>query len=174
MLKLKKTQNSFVDSHTHVDFSIYSRWRYSGWSDVHSCSQSPMKFHCNASHGIIMWLPELQKNLRVFLGGWLWLSSPPSAVHVFREVRATTWAYFRLVHQQRAYLLHWSTNNITLLPSNRASEIKCMLNSRYSGHTKAPTLLTSWLTLLTKKGWKHCQRHYGPRGWLLWPVILVW
>ena len=22
--------------------------------------------------------------------------------------------------------------------------------------------------------WKHCQRHYGPRRWLLWPVILVW
>ena len=21
---------------------------------------------------------------------------------------------------------------------------------------------------------KHCQRHYGPRRWLLWPVILVW
>ena len=21
---------------------------------------------------------------------------------------------------------------------------------------------------------KHCQRHYGPRCWLLWPVILVW
>ena len=21
---------------------------------------------------------------------------------------------------------------------------------------------------------KHCQRHYGPRHWLLWPVILVW
>ena len=23
-------------------------------------------------------------------------------------------------------------------------------------------------------GKKHCQRHYGPRRWLLWPVILVW
>ena len=22
--------------------------------------------------------------------------------------------------------------------------------------------------------WKHCQRHYGPRRWLLWPVIFVW
>ena len=22
--------------------------------------------------------------------------------------------------------------------------------------------------------YKHCQRHYGPRSWLLWPVILVW
>ena len=21
---------------------------------------------------------------------------------------------------------------------------------------------------------KHCQRHYGPRRWLLWPVSLVW
>ena len=21
---------------------------------------------------------------------------------------------------------------------------------------------------------KHCQRHYGPRRWLRWPVILVW
>ena len=21
---------------------------------------------------------------------------------------------------------------------------------------------------------KHCQRHYGPRRWLLWPVILIW
>ena len=21
---------------------------------------------------------------------------------------------------------------------------------------------------------KHCQRHYGPRRWLLWPVVLVW
>ena len=21
---------------------------------------------------------------------------------------------------------------------------------------------------------EHCQRHYGPRRWLLWPVILVW
>ena len=21
---------------------------------------------------------------------------------------------------------------------------------------------------------KHCQRHYGPRRWLLWPLILVW
>ena len=25
-----------------------------------------------------------------FLGGWFWLSSAPVAVHVFREVRATT------------------------------------------------------------------------------------
>ena len=27
-----------------------------------------------------------------------------------------------------------------------------------------------------EKWWikKHCQRHYGPRRWLLWPVILVW
>ena len=92
-----------------------------------------------------------------FLGGWLWLPSAPAAVHVFREVRATTWAYFRLVHQRRAYhLLHWSTKNIPLFSSNRASEIKCMLNSRYS-HKSAYSnnLLTSWLTLLTKRRWKN-------------------
>ena len=26
----------------------------------------------------------------------------------------------------------------------------------------------------TNNGIKHCQRHYGPRCWLLWPIILVW
>ena len=26
----------------------------------------------------------------------------------------------------------------------------------------------------TNNGINHCQRHYGPRCWLLWPVILVW
>ena len=79
-----------------------------------------------------------------FLGGWFWLSSAPVAVHVFREVRATTWAHFRLVHQQRGYLLHWSTKNIPLVSSCRASKIKCMLNSRYSGHTKPLAQIISW------------------------------
>ena len=89
-----------------------------------------------------------------FLGGWLWLPSAPAAVHVFREVRATTWAYFRLVHQRRAYhLLHWSTKNIPLFSSNRASEIKCMLNSRYSCHTKALTQIISW-----RPGWPFWQK----------------
>ena len=36
----------------------------------------------------------------------------------------------------------------------------------------------SLLFRLVVKFWgftfKHCQRHYGPRRWLLWPVILVW
>ena len=39
---------------------------------------------------------------------------------------------------------------------------------------------TRWNILNAKKvmlTWilnKHCQRHYGPRRWLLWPVILMW
>jgi len=43
-------------------------------------------------------------------------------------------------------------------------------------------LLRRWLWLLrqvyyflcVQQTYKHCQRHYRPRRWLLWPVILVW
>ena len=35
------------------------------------------------------------------------------------------------------------------------------------------TTLTNWLIWL-RLDKKHCQRHYWPRRWLLWPLILVW
>ena len=39
-------------------------------------------------------------------------------------------------------------------------------------YTHSPEVFIYYQNLSLKN--KHCQRHYGPRRWLLWPVILVW
>ena len=47
--------------------------------------------------------------------------------------------------------------------------LSCLIMLLQGGFLTGPSL-----NLLSKRLKKHCQRHYGPRRWLLWPVILVW
>ena len=62
--------------------------------------------------------------------------------------------------RRSAYLVLGIMNGIQPIPEGH-----CATNER----ERMNVVSCKWCS-----SFKHCQRHFGPRCWLLWPVVLVW
>ena len=84
--------------------------------------------------------------------------------------------FFNLRERWRSLLMHWyhlptskmrTEDHAEKLILKKIGDV--LLTSGIEGVFQLFSILTHCEFIL-----KHCQRHYGPRCWLLWPVILVW
>ena len=63
------------------------------------------------------------------------------------------------------------------LKSNAAAKLQMkrkipVLNWSWPNQAQSTLRLFFWLSADTAQGIKHCQRQYGPRCWLLWPIFI--
>ena len=101
-------------------------------------------------------------------------SSPRTSCHAL-EASSTTSPSTSPTRTVRASLPTSATaieESLWCLVLRRTGDESCNLFWRLASFGSQTNIKNSITGLNLKP--KHCQRHYGPRRWLLWPVILVW
>ena len=96
------------------------------------------------------------------------VACPSQMIHISRPYIRLSFFFFR-IFQVRVGRYNFNINFFDWIRTK-----KCIISIFNSKLNPDYSLKNDSFFKIQNIHSKHCQRHYGPRRWLLWPVILVW